>query len=484
MGEEVKSRLAAAPVVALGAVIFFALVRWRQSRVDADKGPRRSSQLSRLGLRKWDLTAAERKLVAHIMDPKKVEQVTDDDVIGQGEIIARLRKTIRISLRGAGRASVLSQGRGILLSGPPGTGKTTLAELAAQQNNCNLLRISPDVLRDKLYGETEKTVAAIFSLSQKLWGASRKATIVFMDEVDTILGDSSDTTAGEHEANRTARSIFAQKWDGIEAHPGLIIFGTTNHEARLPHYIYRRFTARFTVALPGMEDRRLIFRRFIHIAAQELAALRGGADAVPAATDIPALSRFAQRSLLEDDAAALRPLRYDAVLRLTATLRDVLHPSVPIQELLCRPFTPPLELLARLTEGYAGSDIRDVVHHGTPQDDDDGQVTYESLLEGLAKVVATENRSRAVRSRAASTARSRAAQAPANGVQKGRARPAAANAADTLLCNVALHLFPVMKLIALSVLLSFAAKVSGSIEAIRASMQDGGTCAHIADEDL
>lgn len=120
-------------------------------------------------------------------------------------------------------------------------------QLAAHQNNCNLLRISPDLLRDRLYGETEKIVAAIFSLSRKLWEASMKPTIVFMDEVDTILGDVSDGSGTEHEATRTARTLFAQKWDGIEAHPGLIIFGTTNHENKIPHYIYRRFTSRFKV---------------------------------------------------------------------------------------------------------------------------------------------------------------------------------------------------------------------------------------------
>lgn len=120
-------------------------------------------------------------------------------------------------------------------------------QLAAQQSNCNLLRISPDLLRDKLYGESEKTVAAIFSLSRKLWECSKKPTIVFMDEVDTILGDASEGSGSEHEASRTARALFAQKWDGIEAHPGLIIFGTTNHENKLPHYIYRRFSSRFTV---------------------------------------------------------------------------------------------------------------------------------------------------------------------------------------------------------------------------------------------
>lgn len=63
--------------------------------------------------------------------------------------------------------------------------------------------------------------------------------------------------------------------------------------------------------------------------------------------------------------------------------------QVPIQEILANPFLPPLERLARLTPGYAGSDIRDVVHHGTPQDDNMDRITYESLLLGLSKVRST-----------------------------------------------------------------------------------------------
>lgn len=60
--------------------------------------------------------------------------------------------------------------------------------------------------------------------------------------------------------------------------------------------------------------------------------------------------------------------------------------QVPVQEILAHPFLSPLERLARLTPGYAGSDIRDVVHHGTPQDEHMERITYESLLLGLSKV--------------------------------------------------------------------------------------------------
>lgn len=60
--------------------------------------------------------------------------------------------------------------------------------------------------------------------------------------------------------------------------------------------------------------------------------------------------------------------------------------QVAVEDILSQHFVHPLERLAMLTVGYAGSDIRDVVHHGLPQDDLAPMVTFDSLLGGLAKV--------------------------------------------------------------------------------------------------
>jgi SpoVK/Ycf46/Vps4 family AAA+-type ATPase len=118
----------------------------------------------------------------------------------------------------------------------------TSVQVVARENDCHFIHISPEILRYKEYGYTEKAVAALFSLSQKLWRETRRPTILFLDEVDTILGDKS-----EHEAYRAAKTIFAQKWDGIERQPGTIVLGATNHEEDLPAFIYRRFSTRFRV---------------------------------------------------------------------------------------------------------------------------------------------------------------------------------------------------------------------------------------------
>jgi hypothetical protein len=124
-----------------------------------------------------------------------------------------------------------------------------ILQIVARENKCFFLNITADLLRHKEYGKTEKVVAAIFSVAAKLWKFQRdehkRPTIIFMDEIDNILGGKENS----HEAYVAARSIFAQKWDGIQKTPGMIVMGTTNYPDQLPGFIYRRFLTRTRVRL-------------------------------------------------------------------------------------------------------------------------------------------------------------------------------------------------------------------------------------------
>ncbi|GER33493.1 P-loop containing nucleoside triphosphatehydrolases superfamily protein [Striga asiatica] len=97
--------------------------------------------------------------------------------------------------------------RGILLFGPPGTGKTMLAKALATEAGANFFNISLSNINSKWYGDSEKFVSAIFSLARKF-----APSVLFIDEVDSIFGKRNDY---EHELTRKIKTEFMVNWDGL-----------------------------------------------------------------------------------------------------------------------------------------------------------------------------------------------------------------------------------------------------------------------------
>ncbi|KAJ3414926.1 hypothetical protein HDV05_005875 [Chytridiales sp. JEL 0842] len=138
---------------------------------------------------------------------------------------------------------------GILLFGPPGTGKTMLARAVASESGANFLNIQMSNVQSMWVGENEKLVKAVFSLARKL-----RPCVIFVDEIDALL-----KIRGRHQPTYVTNTIneWMQEWDGIqaEASNGIIVVGATNRPFDLDDAVLRRLPRRIFVNLPSMEER-------------------------------------------------------------------------------------------------------------------------------------------------------------------------------------------------------------------------------------
>ncbi|KAL3653826.1 hypothetical protein CASFOL_003507 [Castilleja foliolosa] len=139
--------------------------------------------------------------------------------------------------------------RGILLFGPPGTGKTMLAKAVATEAGANFFNISLSSISSKWYGESEKFVKAIFSLARKL-----APSVVFLDEVDSIFGRRKEN---EHELTRKIKNEFMVNWDGLltKDTERVLVLAATNRPFDLDEAAIRRMPRRCMVDLPDTINR-------------------------------------------------------------------------------------------------------------------------------------------------------------------------------------------------------------------------------------
>ncbi|KAE9550327.1 hypothetical protein FO519_006459 [Halicephalobus sp. NKZ332] len=147
--------------------------------------------------------------------------------------------------------------RGILLFGPPGTGKSYIAKaVATEAQNSTFISVSSSDLVSKWLGESEKLVKQLFEIARQ-----NKPSIIFIDEVDSLCSSRSDN---ESESARRIKTEFLVQMQGVgNDSDGILVLGATNIPWVLDAAIRRRFEKRIYIPLPEVNARKDMFK--LHI---------------------------------------------------------------------------------------------------------------------------------------------------------------------------------------------------------------------------
>ncbi len=154
---------------------------------------------------------------------------------------------------------------GILLSGPPGCGKTMLAKAVANESKVNFISIKGPALLSKYVGESEEAVREVFRKARQA-----SPCIVFFDEIDALI-PARGSGSGDSRVSERVLSQFLAELDGIEELKGVLVLGATNRADMLDPAALRpgRFDEVVEIPMPDESERQEIFA--IHLRNKPLA---------------------------------------------------------------------------------------------------------------------------------------------------------------------------------------------------------------------
>jgi len=172
--------------------------------------------------------------------------LTYEDIGGLRREIGLIREMIELPLRHPELFQKLGidPPKGVLLHGPPGTGKTMIAKAVANETDANFVSISGPEIMSKYYGESEKHIRELFEEAEK-----SAPTIIFIDEIDSIAPKREEVT-GEVERRVVAQLLSLM--DGLKSRGQVIVIAATNRPNAIDPALRRggRFDREIEIGIP------------------------------------------------------------------------------------------------------------------------------------------------------------------------------------------------------------------------------------------
>ena len=246
---------------------------------------------------------SETDVRARVMQVDQSPEVSYEDIGGIDEQMDEVRETVEMPIESPEMFDEvgIDPPSGVLLHGPPGTGKTMLAKAVANQTDATFIKMAGSELVHKFIGEGAKLVRDLFELARQ-----QEPAVVFIDEIDAIASKRTESkTSGDAEVQRTMMQLLSEM-DGFDQRGEISIIAATNRFDMLDRAILRpgRFDRLIEVPKPDFEGREMIFEihtRGMNVADDvdfaDLADLAAGASGA----DIKAICTEAGMYAIRDD---------------------------------------------------------------------------------------------------------------------------------------------------------------------------------------